>query len=153
MRIREAREKDLPALLELARQVEPLFGPMVEEPGFVPGLSGAVRSGDVLCADSRSEGGTLAGAVIIAPEPNEVAWLAVAHSARGRGAGRSLLEKALERLDSRRPVRVVTFAPGVLEGEAARRLYVGCGFRDAGDQGRNPAGFPVVLMQRPVTVP
>ena len=57
-------------------------------------------------------------------------------------------EKVIGELDSCRDMIVQTFAPGVPEGEAARRLYMKYGFADRRDGGLNPAGIPTVIMVR-----
>lgn len=59
-----------------------------------------------------------------------------------------MLEKVIVELDPGREMTVQTFAPGVPEGEAARRLYMKYGFADREDGGLNPAGIRTVIMVR-----
>ena len=146
MEIRPARQEDVAAWLELAREVEPLFGPMVEDPVFREALYTAVNDGRAVCA---VEGERLCGAAAVSRDENALAWLAVASDRRGTGLGRALAEAALELLDASRPASVETFAPETAEGEAARRLFLSLGFEDRERRGTNPAGFPTWRMERP----
>jgi GNAT superfamily N-acetyltransferase len=146
--IKTAGSPDIPAWLELAREVEPLFGPMAGKPAFRASLQAAVLEGRGLCA---WRGDQLAGAVSVRLDDNSIAWLAVAEDCRGKGAGRALALAAIERLlPPFRPVLVQTFAPGAKEGEAARRLYLSLGFQDGVALTPTPTGFPTVRMMRPV---
>ena len=85
---------------------------------------------------------------MIEPEHNEIAWLAVTAAARGKGIGRTLLDYALKQLDESRPISVTTFDASCEAGLPARRLYIDCGFEDLAPAGANPAGWPIVVMQR-----
>lgn len=143
-----AGSRDAPAWLELAREVEHLFGPMADEPVFRAALQAAILGGRGLCA---WDGGRLCGAVAVCQDDNSIAWLAVAEDCRGQGVGKALALAAMERLlNPLRPVVVQTFAPGAKEGESARRLYASLGFRDGDPLEPTPAGFPTVRMTRPV---
>ena len=44
-----AQREDQPAWLELAREVEPLFGPMVNDPGFHRALENNIARGTAYC--------------------------------------------------------------------------------------------------------
>jgi GNAT superfamily N-acetyltransferase len=138
---------DFEALLAMAREVEPLFGTMADDAGFQAALKAALADGNVLCAYGAD--GAALGAVVLDREQNAIAWLAVAGSNRGQGAGRALVAAALEELSPVRDVTVQTFAPGVPEGEPARRLYLAFGFKDHKTGGLNPAGVDTVFMVRP----
>lgn len=146
----DAREDELPSWLALAREVEPLFGPMADDPGFAAALREAVRAHAALSVRVEvGAGSTFGGGLVISPAENEVVWLAVAEAHRGLGLGRLLLVAALARLDPAREVRVQTFDGAVAAGQAARRLYQGCGFVDVRAAGKNPAGVDTVIMSRP----
>lgn len=137
--------------LRLAREVEPLFGPMVEDPGFQNGVKRAL-------AEARAIGwhrpdGTLGGGIIVDRTANDIAWFAVEKASQGQGTGRKLLAAALARLDPLRPVSVTTFAATVPEGNPARRLYERFGFQDEKPAGVNPAGIAIAVMRRPCTRP
>ena len=146
-RIRTATEEDLPLFLLLAREVEPLFGPMVEDPQFLAAIREAIIAGTVFCAVADAGEGVLPGACIISRELNEIAWLAVAAPCRGKGLGHSLLAHALKELDPQRPARVTTFKGLSQESVAARRLYENFGFADVEPGEINPAGFETVVME------
>lgn len=146
--IRLLTRDDLDSFLSLAAQVEPLFGPMVAEDAFLDGLQNAIASESCFCGvDAHGE---ITGAVIIDRQQNEICWLAVAGDRRGTGLGRALLDEAVEKLDSHRPIRVQTFAENIVEGLAARKLYLTYGFIDKDPGEKNPAGFQTVWMVRPV---
>ena len=150
MQVIQAQPGDVEPLRALAREVEPLFGPMADEPTFIEGLLRAINEGRTFCVRALDAGARsrLLGGIIVSTAINAVAWLAVASSARRNGAGSALLRLGLERLDMRKPIEVITFAESVAEGTAARRLYAKFGFVEAGQRGANPAGVPVVAMVR-----
>ena len=141
---------DLEGWLALAREVEPLFGPMVHDPAFREALRQAIANRHAFCIRSGPESPhpSLKGGVIISPDTNEIAWLAVASHERGQGFGWHLLEVAIGQLDPRKSIRVQTFAESVPEGRAARRLYSRLGFVHHQDGGLNPAGVPTAILQR-----
>lgn len=139
---------EISSWLALAREAEPLFGPMADDPDFQKGLLKAIQDGRAIAAKEEKTSDVLGG-VIIDPEQNEILWLVVKQSARGRGTGQALLEAALERLDIRRPVRVQTYDESVPAGLPARALYTRFGFVDLEPAGLNPAGLPTVIMQKP----
>lgn len=153
VKVRRAAMEDVRPWLELAREVETLFGPMAEEPAFQQALRDAVTSGSAFCTDGSQDAGApiLQGGIVISTEANEIVWLAVSGNSRGRGMGRALVAFALDRLSADKPVIVQTFADSVPEGVAARRLYAAFGFADHQEAGPNPAGIPTVLMKRPAT--
>lgn len=146
--IRLLTREDLDSFLSLAAQVEPLFGPMVAEDAFLDGLQHAIASDSCFCGVDRH--GVITGAVIIDRHQNEICWLAVAGNRRGTGLGKTLLDEAVKELDIQRPIRVQTFAENIVEGLAARKLYLSYGFIDKDPGEKNPAGFQTVWMERPV---
>lgn len=143
--IRLVTNQDLDAWMELAREVEPLFGEMVGNEDFINGIKGCIASQSAFCVvntDSEVE-----GIVAINKAVNEIAWLAVREKCRGKGYGYQLLERAIESLDKSKPIYVQTFSPGVKAGEAARKMYLKFGFKDDKDSGKNPAGIDTVIMK------
>lgn len=148
--VRRAEITDLEGWLELAREVEPLFGPMADVPEFREALAGAVEQGHAVSAlaNAVSSGSPVVGGVVVSPDTNSIEWLAVSSAARGRGAGKKLMEAALALLDPSRPILVQTFAPSCAEGLPARNLYLQFGFKDSEPMGPNPAGIPTVMMVR-----
>lgn len=144
--------EDFPLWLSLAREVEPLFGPMADVPEFQSALQAAINEGRALCIRDTDTAGAcqMGGGVIFDKNTNEILWLVVSQVLRGRGAGRLLLNTVIERMDPTRPIRVQTYDGSVEAGMPARHLYINMGFQDLCDGGRNPAGFPTVIMERPV---
>jgi len=141
---------DFDAWLALAREVEPLFGPMADETDFQEALKLAISNRTAFCIRSASQENdqVLKGGVVISKDANEIVWLAVSKQYRRMGYGRQLLEFAVRRLDGRKSMFVQTFAESVSAGKAARKLYLDFGFTDDEDGGLNPAGVPTVIMRR-----
>ncbi len=146
-----ATSVDFTPWLDLAGQVEHLFGPMVGEESFRQALKRALDDERAFCAreTEASPGSRLRGGIIISRDENRIEWLAVASGSRSKGLGKALLRFAIERLDVRRDIQVQTFAPGIPTGAVARRLYLGLGFRDDAPAEPTPAGIATVLMVRP----
>ncbi|OQA05767.1 MAG: Acetyltransferase (GNAT) family protein [bacterium ADurb.Bin374] len=144
--VRPVKLEDIPAWLELAREVEPLFGPMAESEDFRSGIRQAILDGSAFCCET--EGGTIGGIIALHREGNEIAWLAVSSACRGKGIGRLLMETAMRELDPTADILVQTFAAGLGSGTSARTLFTGFGFTDAGAAGKNPAGIDTVIMRR-----
>jgi len=152
--LRLVKRSDLPQWLSLAKEVEPLFGPMLDDPGFITALEQSIMTESAIGAFvTEATGNSLAGAVVVAREAGEIAWLAVASRYRGLGLGTDLLEAALRTLDPGREARVTTFQRSVAAGKAARALYESAGFVDNKPAGLNPAGLPIVIMIRPTSEP
>ena len=145
-----SKEEDFQDWIALAREVEPLFGPMADEPGFREALQQALTDKVAFCIRACSDHGktALIGGVVISRPSNEIAWLAVSEKYRKMGYGRELLAHALTRLSSHASIMVQTFDESIPEGGAARRLYLEFGFTDYQDGGLNPAGVPTVIMRR-----
>jgi GNAT superfamily N-acetyltransferase len=142
-------EKDFDAWILLAREVEPLFGPMADETSFQDALRQAISLNTAFCIYAETSGGgrELIGGIVISKETNEIAWLAVSQQYRGKGYGRKLTEFAIYRLNRQRDIFVQTFDTSVPEGKPARKLYLDSGFSDIKDGGLNPAGVPTVIMR------
>lgn len=143
-----AKREALAAWLNLARELEELFGPMAEEEPFRNALLAAIDEGNAFCSKDKTEKDTLSGGVVVDQVAREVVWLAVSGKSRKLGAGALLLNHAIEQLGIWGPIKVVTFADTIQQGLAARELYLKYDFRDREPRGENPAGFPVVLMVR-----
>jgi len=140
---------DFDAWIALAREVEPLFGPMADEAAFQEALRQAISDSTAFCICSAPDEreSPLKGGVVISKDTNEIAWLAVSKQHRQMGYGRQLLEFAIRQLDQQKSIIVQTFAESVSEGKAARKLYLDFGFKDLEDGGLNPAGVPTVIMR------
>jgi len=147
--------KDFDAWIALAREVEPLFGPMSDELDFQEALRQAIsaKTAFCICSDLNEEEESLIGGIVISKESNEIAWLAVSQKYRRKGYGRKLIEFAISKLNQRENIFVQTFNESVSEGASARKLYLDVGFTDIRDGESNPAGVPTVIMQLEASKP
>jgi GNAT superfamily N-acetyltransferase len=143
---RPLTSSDIPAWLALAREVEPLFGPMADVEEFQIGIRDCVDARSAFGVEDAS--GELAGIVALNRGDNEIAWLAVARAHRGKRYGERLVDRAIEELEPHGDIYVQTFADGIEAGEGARRIYRKKGFKDLKDAGGNPAGIETVIMVR-----
>jgi GNAT superfamily N-acetyltransferase len=146
--VTNATNDDFRPWLLLAQQVEPLFGPMAEQPAFQQHLRNAVADGRAYCVRHRglSTSGCLAGGIMTDRSRTKVAWLAVHEAFRGRGIGRALLAHLLQSAPRPRVWTVQTITAGTHGADVARALYVGFGFRPIRAAGPNPAGVQTEIM-------
>ena len=151
MKVEVAKSSDFNSLINLAKEVEDLFGPMADEVSFHDTLKDAILQKTVFCIRTKDykEIGSLQGGIIISKESNEIMWFVVSDKHRKRGIGTQLLKFALRKLDPKRDIVVQTFDESVLSGKAARKIYFNSGFEDFGNGGLNPAGVPTVIMHLP----
>jgi GNAT superfamily N-acetyltransferase len=122
--VTEGTRADVPSWLEIAREVEPLFGPM---PDFESVLLRNIGRGTALCVRDAS-GQVLGGVLLGAPPHTRISWLAVRASARRRGVGHALVAEVVRRCPPPCEVLVDTFGADSIEGHPARRLYESFGF-------------------------
>ncbi len=148
VKVRTATPADYNDWLALAKEVEPLFGPMVGDASFRDALKSALLERSALCVSGPAgDGGEMFhGGVVVSREANEILWLAVCRDSRRQGAGKALLAEAIAGMDRDRPVTVTTFDGTVEAGLPARRLYLSFGFVDGEPAGANPAGIPTATM-------
>lgn len=142
---------DFDGWIALAREVEPLFGPMADETAFHEGLQHAISQKTAFCirSDSDENDQRLKGGIVISKESNEIAWLVVSRHYRKMGYGRDLLQFAIRQLNPQKDMFVQTFHESIVDGSAARKLYLDAGFSDYKDGGLNPAGIPTTIMRLP----
>ncbi|HNX44109.1 MAG TPA: GNAT family N-acetyltransferase [Bacteroidales bacterium] len=138
--------QDYDAWIELAEEVEPLFGPMTDSKEFQNGIKDCILNKNAFGLEN--EKGNLTGIVAIDRANNEIMWLAVAKKHRGNNYGEKLVKKAIEELESNGDIYVQTFSGKVNIGKNARKIYESNGFADFKDAGRNPAGIETVMMIR-----
>jgi ribosomal protein S18 acetylase RimI-like enzyme len=122
--VSEGTRDDVASWLELAREVEPLFGLM---PDFESTVRRNISRGTALCIRDAS-GQVLGGVLLRAAPPAQITWLAVRSSARRSGVGHALVAAALRRCLPPCEVLVDTFGEDNTEGYPARRLYESFGF-------------------------
>jgi len=136
MRVEKASIDDIPSWLSLAAEVEPLFGPMVDDPGFHNALRGAIECGGAFCVREADgpPGAALVGAIMFSGSGSDykIGWLAVAERSRRNGVGRMLAEHVLRLAVPPATITVTTFREDEREGQPARRFYESLGFRPGG---------------------
>lgn len=132
MQVVRASIGDIRAWLDLAAEVEPLFGPMVGDERFLRALERNIARGSATCVrvDDGPPGSALMGGLLFSSHPPRyrIGWLAVAQAWRRKGVGRLLVEHALRLVDPPAEVSVVTFGQGVPGGAPARAFYAELGF-------------------------
>ena len=133
--VRDGISKDVASWLELADEVEDLFGPM---PDFEEHIRrGIARGTAVVVVDSDA----VAGAALLSrdDEPHAINWLSVRSAQRRSGVAHMLMEEILRRWPIG-DVEVTTFGRDVGGGADARRLYTRFGFTSDGPSEHGPNG-------------
>ena len=135
--VHRATLADIPSWLEVAREVERLFGPM---PMFEVTLKEKIGQCEALCV--RAPSGAVAGGLLLGgtPPDNWIRWLAVRKSARERGVGSALIAEVLECRSPPCTISLATFGADNVEGRPARRLYERHGFVAGEMLPRGPEG-------------
>lgn len=138
----------MPSLMELAREVEPLFeGTMAEDRGFHEFVHRKVAQHEALAVCDRLNSNEVMGVIAFSHHNSAISWLAVFERYRGKGVGSELLSQALRELGDDNPIRVVTFREDNSGGIPARRLYKRFGFADS-DPDYVYNGLPRCVMVR-----
>lgn len=127
---------DIPAWLVLAAEVEPLFGPMVNDPQFHAAIERSIGAGMAFCVrEAHGPPGTpLLGGLLfsISHAPiYKINWLAVTARARRMQIGLRLVHHALALVVPPAEIEVITFVTGDPEGEPARQFYESLDFTPA----------------------
>lgn len=144
--IRPLSQNDYDNWIELAAEVEPLFGPMTDLKEFRDGIRHCIENDNAFGIETGT--GDLAGIIAIDRNQNEIVWLAVGKKYRGNKFGEKLVKKAIGELEDQGDIYVQTFSEKVKEGIGARKIYERHGFADLKDSGKNPAGIETVIMVR-----
>src|SRR5687767_4385541 len=97
MHVALAQPADIPAWLDLAAEVEFLFGPMAADPGFRAALERHMERQTAFCIREQDDvpGVPLMGALLFSarhPPHYKIGWLAVAERWRQRGVANMLVE-------------------------------------------------------------
>jgi ribosomal protein S18 acetylase RimI-like enzyme len=145
MHVALAQLADIPAWLDLAAEVEPLFGPMVVDPGFHTALERNIARQTAFCIREQNgaSGAPLMGALLFsaAHAPHyKIGWLAVAQRWRRQGFGQALVEHCFRLIQPPAELSVVTFGVDNLAGSPARRFYKRMGFQAAEAAPNGPQG-------------
>ncbi len=147
-----AQPEDIPAWLVLATEVEPLFGPMVNDPAFHRALHKNIGRGTAFCAREADgpPGVPLRGGLLFSPKPAlyTIGWLAVAQQHRRQGIGQRLIEYVIGLVEILAEVVVTTFGEDNPAGEPARRFYERMGFYAAEAAAPGPEGGSRQIFRR-----
>ena len=152
MQVELATPEIIPAWIELAREVEPLFeGRMADEEDFHEFIRRKIAQRDAFIVRDRANYNELMGLIAVSHHNNTISWFAVFEKYRRNGVGSMLLAHAIEDLDHTREISVTTFREENKEGLPARRLYQKFGFRDF-DVNAFYDGHPRCIMKRPLQI-
>jgi GNAT superfamily N-acetyltransferase len=148
-----AQPADIPSWLDLAAEVEPLFGPMVAEPGFHAALERNVKRQTAFCIREQPDdpGTPLMGALLFSPAhaPHyNIGWLAVARRWHRRGIAQTLVEHCFQRIQPPAELSVVTFGEDNPAGRPARHFYEHMGFQAAETAPNGPEGGTRQIFRR-----
>jgi len=146
--------EDIPAWLILAAEVEPLFGPLVNDPSFHRALHKNIGRGTAFCVRDADEPPDvpLHGGLLFSPKPPiyTVGWLAVAIPHRRHGIGQRLIEYVVGLVDIPAELIAITFRGDNPAGEPARRLYEQMGFHAAESVPNGPEGSSRQVFRRAI---
>lgn len=142
--IRFVKPNEYDNWIELAKEVEHLFGPMTTSEEFQNGIREVIKEENSYGIENQN--GDLVGIIAIDRQNSEILWLAVGKDHRGNNIGDKLVKKAIEELKMNEEIYVQTFAESVEEGRGARIIYERNGFVDLKNAGKNPANIETVIM-------
>lgn len=155
-RVQIATEADILAWLQLAAEAEYLFGPMVNEPGFLRALSKNIQRRTAFCVrvGDAGPGAPLPGGLLFSAHPPQyrIGWLAVSSQHRNQGIGSALVEHALSLVEPPAEVIVITFGEDNPAGRPARRLYERFGFEPAEPAPNGPEGGSRQVYRLAITI-
>ena len=145
MQVVLAQTADIPAWLELAAEVEFLFGPMVADPGFHAALERNMGRQTAFCIREHdgAPGTPLMGGLLFSPThaPRyKIGWLAVAARWRRQGVAQAIMEHCFRLIRPPADLSVVTFGADNAAGMPARQFYERMGFQAAEAAPNGPEG-------------
>ena len=153
MKVQIATRADIPGWLELASEVEFLFGPMVDQPDFQNALRKNIDRESAYCVreQNRLAGAPLMGGLFLSARPSEyhIRWLSVAEQWRRRSIGTVLLEHVFDLIKPPAELFVTTFGEDNLEGHPARQFYKKMGFEPFAEAPPGPEGRPERYSRNP----
>ncbi|MDQ2741081.1 MAG: GNAT family N-acetyltransferase [Chloroflexota bacterium] len=142
-----AQYRDVRNWLDLAAEVEHLFGSMLDSPGFYQALLGAIERRTAFCVREGDgpAGAPLMGGILFSPSSQEhpeyrIRWLSVDEKWRRHGVARLLVEHVFDFVPPPATMTVVTFGEDVVLGQPARTFYERLGFYPAEMAPRGPEG-------------
>jgi ribosomal protein S18 acetylase RimI-like enzyme len=157
-----AHYRDVRNGLDLAAEVEELFGDMLGTAGFYRALLNNIGRGTAFCVreDGGHAGAPLLGGLLFSrarPDRPEyrITWLVVAERGRRCGVGTALIRHAFGLIAPPATLTVVTFGEDIEPGRAARRFYERMGFQAAESAPNGPEGGSRQVFRRhfPLTPP
>ena len=145
MQVVLAQQADIGSWLDLAAEVEFLFGPMVADPAFHAALQRAIQRQAAFCVREQpgTPGSTLAGALLFSASraPHyKINWLAVGERWRRRGVAKELVVHCTGLIQPPAELSVITFGADNQAGWPARRFYERMGFHAAEAAPAGPEG-------------
>ena len=144
MKVQIATRSDIPGWLELASQVEFLFGPMVDQPDFHSALCKNIDRKSAYCVREQdgSAGALLMGGLFLSSRPPayDIRWLSVDEQWRRKGIGTVLLAHVFNLIKPPAELFVATFGEDNLEGQPARHFYKKMGFEPFTEAPPGPEG-------------
>lgn len=153
-----ANHADIPAWLALAAELEPLFGPMLDDPAFTAALERNIARRTALCirASSPDQGQGLLAGLLYSPKVPlyKLNWLGVTSAQRRNGLGERLYAAMLKTITAPATIEVTTFGADHPGGPAARNFYSKFGFvpaepLPAGPEGGSRQMFRLQLESQP----
>lgn len=123
-----AAPDDLPSWMELIKQVKWNFPGLDSEKDlqdYENTVLHFMKDHRALCIKN---GESIIGVMLFSQKHNLICFLAVSPNFRRKGLAAALLQEALQQLDSRKPIKVVTFRKEDPKGTAPRALYEKFGF-------------------------
>lgn len=152
MKIVRAEPADISSWLQLAAEVESLFGPMVQEPSFHKALQKNINRGTALCLRKADgpPGQPLLGALLFSAKPPRynIGWLVVAQTSRRQGIGQKLFEHLIGLIEPPAEIVVTTFGEEVKNGQPARQFYLKNGFQPWATSPNGPEGGSRIILRR-----
>lgn len=131
MNIEVASKDIIPEWIGLAREIESIFqGSMADNEVFNKFMLRKIEKKEAFIIRNKKQSNELMGLITISHNYNRISWFAVFEKYRKMGVGSKLLEYALNELDAKKEVTVITFREDYKEGIPARRTYQKFGFED-----------------------